>query len=102
MACEAHVEDTGTLIETTIVDCDGNAINISAATGITRVFNNNDGVQTSLTGSFKTDGTDGIVQFTTLVGTWTEAGDCKEQVQLVFPTGEWSSEIYHREIGWKL
>ena len=102
MSCKAHVGDIGTVIQTTIVDCDDVAIPIDSATTMDRIFVNSDGTRTTLSGAFLTDGTDGIVTHTTESGTWTAKGDCCEQIYLVLAAGTWSTTEMKRQIGKKL
>lgn len=94
---DAHVGDTGTVLQKTVVD-GGVPFDLSAATTLELVVVDPDGTGEVLTGSLETDGTDGIVNFTTTATTWRTAGyDC-EQVQIVNPDGAWSSEIVKRRI----
>lgn len=98
---QAHVGDTGTIIQKTVVD-NGSVLNISAATVKNLVIIDAAGVCTTLAGAFDTDGTDGVLNFTTTSGTWTKKGIATEQVQITLPSGSWSSDIFKRQIEPKL
>ena len=88
---EIHVGDIGTIFEITVKD--GAAIvNVSSATTKELFFLKPDGTKVTKPLVFKTDGTDGILRYTTTVatdldkdGTWTL------QVHVVISTGEWRS-----------
>lgn len=89
MAVEAVRQgDTGVTIEKTVKE-NGVAVDISGYTTTKDiVVTDFGGVRTVHTGSFKTDGTDGVLQATSVAATWTNVGSAHEQVQLEKPTGE--------------
>ena len=101
MALEAHVGDTGTVLRYTIKDGD-TVVDLSLATSMTLVIRSKDRSISTITGTLFTDGTDGVVDFVSLVGTWTVSGASTEQVQLVLPSGSWSAAAVSRIIGAKL
>ena len=79
------VGDVGTIFKTTIKDCDtGTAIDLSIATAGTTVkqliFKKPDGTTVTQTASFYSDGSDGIITYTTVAadidisGTWSIQG----------------------------
>jgi len=65
---------------------------------------NADDAEKTLTGVFDSDGTDGLVNFTTASDTWTATGTAREQVQLIdtSPVGLLSTEVVTRSISEKL
>jgi hypothetical protein len=99
MAVEPHVGDIGTIIIYTIKDGD-TILDISGATTKELIIENSGGgSRVVLEGEFATDGTDGVIEFTSQEGTWDVAGISKEQVYLVLPDGEWRSDVVQRTIG---
>lgn len=96
MACEAHVGDTGTILECTIVDCQDppQIIDISSAT-VTKdiTIRAPDYSKSTKSGVFKTDGTDGIVQYVILGTDLTAEGTWSIQAKVLLSDGEWYSEI---------
>ena len=76
-AGEIRVGDMGTVFRVTIYDQDGAARNLSAYTTKQLIFRKPDGTILTKTAEFYTDGTDGIIQWTTtstddldIDGTW--------------------------------
>lgn len=97
----AHVGDSGTILQKTITD-NGVIVDVSGASTMNLIIIDSAGVCTTLAGAFDTDGTDGVINFTVTAGTWTQKGLATEQVQLVLPSGSWSSDIFKRRIEDKL
>lgn len=79
--------DVGTNIDVTIKE-DGTAIDVSTATDISFIFRMPDGTVKTKTGTFKTDGSDGIVRYTTIADDLDQAGAIDLQVQLTL--GAWT------------
>lgn len=98
---EAHVGDTGTILRITVRD-GSDPLDLSAATSLNLVVRDAAQHVETLTGALVTDGSDGVVDFTTTSTTWTYQGVAQEQVQLVFPSGSWSAAIIERQIGRRL
>lgn len=95
MAAEVHIGDTGTILSYTIKDA-GQIVDVSAATGkMLIVKNSENGPRKVLAGEFATDGTDGVIVFTSENDTWNAEGISQEQVLLVFP-GWGNMEHEHR------
>jgi hypothetical protein len=99
MADTVHVNDTGTLLYKTVTD-DGVVVDLSTATRKELVILYTD-QRIVLTGAFVGDGSDGELVFTSLVGTWTVAGNSREQVQFDLPTGSWSCRKENRLVSSK-
>lgn len=97
----AHVGDTGTILQKIVTD-NGVVVDISSAIVKNLIIIDAAGVCSILAGSFETDGTDGILNFVSTLGTWTRRGIASEQVQLTMPSGSWSSDIFSRRIEDKL
>lgn len=64
---ELRVESVGVVVDFLIQE-DGSAVNISAATRKDLIFRRPDGTQFTLAASFKTDGSDGYLRWTTASG----------------------------------
>lgn len=91
MSCGIHLGDVGTIIQITITDCSGTAIDISNATNIEFVFKKPSGASITRTGLFVTDGTDGLVKYTLIADDIDEIGTWKIQVNITASNGSWSS-----------
>lgn len=98
---DAHVGDKGTILEKTIMD-GGSPFNLAPASEIKLIIVDAKNVRSTVSGVLKTDGTDGVVRFTTAAQTWRNKGPSFEQVQIVAPSGCWSTDIMTRNIQDKL
>lgn len=80
MTIVIHNGDIGTAFELTIVDTNGATIDVSTATVKYIYFSDPTGTRMKKTAAFKTDGSDGIITYTTVdgdideVGTWQVQG----------------------------
>ena len=94
MACgEIHQNDIGTAFNVTISDCDS-AVNISTATVRDIIWLKPSGTKvTKNLVPFLTDGTDGIIQYISIVDDLDEIGPWSIQAMVTLPTGTWYSEI---------
>ena len=88
---EIHLYDIGTVFEVTLYECE-NTIDISVASTKKILFRLPDGSVLEKDGVFKTDGTDGILQYTTIEGDLIQKGTWKIQARITLPTGTWSSD----------
>jgi len=93
-----HVDDIGTLFIVTIYDYDEAtdtdvAIDISSATTKEIHFMDPGGNVTAKTASFTTDGTDGKIQYATILDDLDEEGWWKIQAFIIMPSGEWHTNI---------
>lgn len=86
MAAEIHVGAVGVILRATIVDQDGTAQSVAAATTKQIKLEKPDGTKAAKTAAFYTDGTDGIIQYTTIAGDLDGAGDWKAQTYVETPT----------------
>lgn len=90
---EIHLNDIGTIFELTVKD--GNVtLDISTAIAIEIIFKKPSGTVVTQTAAFQTDGTDGIMQYTTISGDLDETGGWKIQGRVQLPTGHWSSDTH--------
>ena len=75
-----HRGDIGTIFRLSIVDTDGEVVDVSTATVKYIYFQKPTAVNVKKTAAFYTDGTDGIIQYTTIAndiaesGTWSVQG----------------------------
>jgi hypothetical protein len=79
---EIHVGDIGTLFELTLEDGDGVAVDISSATVKELHFRRGDGSALKVTAAFETNGSDGVLQYVTVLGDLNSAGDWEVQPYL--------------------
>lgn len=86
-ANEIHVGDVGTVFERTVTE-GGTAVDVSAATVKQMIFRKPDGSLLTKTASFGTDGTDGVLTYTTVDGDLDQPGQWQLQVRIV--SAAWS------------
>lgn len=96
---EIHVADIGTTLEFLIKDQDKKVKDISTATTKEVIFRSSNLTTVStVTATFVTDGTDGLIKYITLIGTFNRPGKWKAQGRVVTPAGDWKSDIIEIEI----
>lgn len=89
---EGRVGDIGTVLRVTLVELvDGVETEVDVSTASTKQIKLKDpsGNVTAKTASFYTDGTDGVLQYTTISGDFDEAGNWQMQPYVVLAAG-WS------------
>lgn len=91
-ANEIHLQDIGTIFEVTLMDGDV-IVNLLGATAQSIVFLLPDKSVITKTSVFKTDGTDGIIQYTTIADDLSQIGKWKIQAVVQLVAGTWSSDI---------
>ena len=91
-ANEIHVGDIGTVFEVTLMD-GSSVVDLSSATTKELVFRKPDGVKLTKTAAFKTDGTDGIITYTSVTDDLDTAGTWRLQAHVVIGGGTWRSDI---------
>ena len=74
-----HNGDVGTIFRLTITDSSSTAIDVSTASTKYIYFLDPSGVKHKKTAAFYTDGTDGIIQYTTIAGDIDEVGTWQMQ-----------------------
>lgn len=93
MACEIHKNDIGTIFKFTLKDCDNIVVDISGATTKNILFTKPTGVLLTKAGTFTTNGTDGLLQYTTLSGDLDVLGVWQAQAMIVLANGTWRSDV---------
>jgi hypothetical protein len=91
-ANEIHLQDIGTVFEVTLLD-GVDIVDLTGASAQSIVFLLPDKSVVTKTSVFKTNGTDGIIQYVTLADDLSQIGKWKLQAVVVLPTGTWSSDI---------
>lgn len=97
MAQEIHVSDVGTILRVTIQD-GGVAVDVSSATTQEIFLRKPDGTKLTKTSGFQTDGTDGIIQYTTLTGDIDSDGIWRIQGHVIISAGEFFTDIGEFEV----
>lgn len=92
-----RVGDVGTVLEATILE-NGAALDISAATEMILYLRKPNRAVLEKTAIFQTDGTDGIIQYTTVEDDLSMAGHWDIQGKVTLPGGEWKSTIRGFEV----
>jgi hypothetical protein len=98
MTCEAtsQKDDWGTILEITIMECiDGElrAVDLSSFTTLQLIFRDPEYTLSTKIPVLKTDGTDGVIQYTYLEGEFNLQDNWSYQFRGVSPLGAWRSEI---------
>lgn len=93
MENEIRLNDVGTIFRVTFKD-GAYIVDISVATTKQFIFKKPSGSNLTVSGSLYTDGTDGILQYTTVEGDLNETGLWKIQGYLVIGTNKHKSDIY--------
>ena len=86
-------DDIGTIFRGTICDQDGDVVDVSGATTKQLHILRLDATSLEEDASFYTDGTDGILQYTTVDGDINICGVYKLQWYVVLPAGSWKTNI---------
>lgn len=94
MSC-VHIGDEGTIFRITLVDKDGLPIPVHTSTLKQIRFQKPEPDLTVLikTAEFYTDGTDGVIQYTTVTGDIDYKGQWRIQGYVELPSGKYSSKI---------
>lgn len=96
MACvrEVHEDDIGTQFLVTLKDEDCDIINVSTATVKQIIFQKPDGTRVVKTAGFDTDGSDGIIYYTTVAGDLDQHGIWQLQGYIEMGGASWYSNTY--------
>lgn len=89
---EIRVGDIGTIFEVTIKD-DGVVVDISSASVKDLIFRAPDAAAVSKPADFKTNGSDGIIQYATTAGFLNIDGNWRIQALITLAAGTWKSDI---------
>lgn len=90
---EVHVGDIGTIIRVTIKDENCDPQDISSASSKELIFKKPNCTIVTKTATFYTDGTDGIIQYTSESGFFDVSGIWQIQGVVSFGSGTWSTDI---------
>ena len=93
MAANIFQNDIGTAFIATIINEDGDVIDISTATVKQIIFKKPSGTSVTQTASFYTDGTDGQIVYASVDGDLDETGTWKLQGAITMSSGSWHSSI---------
>lgn len=91
-AGEIHVYDIGTVFQYTIYDQDSNVVNISGGT-YTLVFQKPNNTQLVVAPTALTNGSDGILQYTSVSGDINVAGMWRGQIRINQGSSQWRTDI---------
>ena len=83
--------DTGTVVEVAVKDENGAALDVSTATTKDIILKKPDGTMLTKAASFTTDGSDGMIEFTSLATDFDKPGDYRLQAYIEMPSGSWHS-----------
>jgi len=92
-AYEIHKSDIGTVFTLTIKD-GSTIVDLSSTSAKVINFRKPDGTILNKTAAFVTDGTDGKIKYTTIVGDLSQTGPWTFQAVLTFASGTWSSDVH--------
>ena len=90
-ANEIHLNNVGTEFRVTVLES-GTAVNVAAATNYIK-FSKPDNTVVTQSGSLYTDGTDGIIKYTSVSGDLDTVGTLKIQAFVDFGVNEFYSDI---------
>ena len=93
MACEIHKLDIGTVLRLTMLDCDGVVLPINDATIKEIILRKPDKTVVTKVAIFTTTGTDGQIEYITILDDLDQKGSWSIQGRIVTPSGEWKSSI---------
>jgi len=87
---DIHVNDVGTVFEVTLKDCAA-LVDLSTTSVRQIKFKKPDGTYLTVSANFKTDGSDGIIQYTSQVGDMDQVGNWEIRAIITNPLGTWTS-----------
>jgi len=90
---EIRVGDIGTTFILTIKDQDDAVVNVSSSSVRKITFNKPDGTAVSKGADFTTDGSDGKIQYTTILSDLNLAGEWQMQGRVIVGTNTWRTDI---------
>lgn len=96
-ANEIHEDDVGIQFMPTISN-GTNAIDLSTATTKDLIFKKPGGDILTKGASFYTDGTDGVIYYTSVSGDLSENGRWKMQAHIVTPSSDFKTDIYNFKV----
>ena len=93
MAAHVRVGDVGTVITVAVQDEDEEVLDISDATALTLYLRKPNRTYLTKTPTLYTDGTDGMVTYTSISGDWSVSGTWGVEVKVTFGTTVYNSSI---------
>ena len=93
MTDEIHLNDVGTVFKITIKDQDGSVVDVSSASVKQIWLGKPKGGKLTKTAEFDTDGTDGVIKYTSISGDLNVTGTWEIQAHVTTPAGTWHSTI---------
>jgi hypothetical protein len=91
-ANEIHVGDIGTVFQVTIKD-DTVTLDISGATTKQIIFTKPSAEDVAKAAEFVTDGSDGLLKYTTIANDLDENGPWQIQARITLPSGTWRTDV---------
>lgn len=99
---ELRYGDIGVQIIITVLDQDGDVVNLSSATTKSIVFNLPDETTVTKTASFVSDGSDGKIKYTTESGFVSQLGIWAAQAFVIIGTAEYTSTEFKFKVTRKI
>ena len=97
---DSRKDDAGTVIEVTITDAAGVVLDISDATTRELIFRRPyTTARAPKAATFTTEGTDGKIQYTTVVTDLDVPGTWEVQAHIITPSGNWRSTVKTFTVG---
>jgi len=87
---DIHVGDVGTVFEVTLKDCAA-LVDLSTTTVRQIKFKKPDGTYLTVAATLKTDGSDGIITYTSQAGDLDQVGSWEIRALITNPLGNWTS-----------
>ncbi len=94
--------DVGTVFRVILTDHTGAVLDVSGATAKSVVFARADGTRFQVDAAFETDGTDGIITYTTLAGDLDQIGQWRLQAAVTMADWDGRSSIATFVVGERL
>jgi BppU N-terminal domain len=98
MAGTLRQYDIGSVIRVMVRE-NGSVFNASAATTKTLKLQKPSGEVAEVAAIFQTDGSNGVLQYTTIANDLDETGPWTGQLFLAFPSGSWHTEPFNFNVG---
>jgi len=93
MTCTVQKSNIGTVFELTIQDCNGTAVDVSAASTMQIIFESPAGTRTAKTAAHTTDGIDGKIEYASESGLLDESGAWNIQGRVVIGAQDFYSSV---------
>lgn len=93
-----HVGDTGTVIEFTVTDQDGMAMNLSTYDALRILIGRPDGTTLEKTAVLTSSGTDGKMRYVSVADDFNTQGTYHLQGLIDLPSGLWHTEVVKQKV----